>query len=64
MARSKIVMNLLKQCLNHNYHTVKSKLNYCFSYRIYVFGGGHVQKRRFNDTLKIELPDISAMSFD
>ena len=34
------------------------------SYRIYVFGGGHVQKRRFNDTLKIELPDISAVTFD
>ena len=29
-----------------------------------MFGGGHVQKRRFNDTLKIELPEVSAISFD
>jgi len=27
--------------------------------RIYVFGGGQAQRCRFNDTLKLRLPDVT-----
>jgi len=38
---------------------LEEKLTLLSLYRIYVFGGGHSQKKRFNDTIKIELPYVN-----
>lgn len=47
--------------------TRKSKaLPLTLQFRIYIFGGGQIQKKRFNDTVRISLPDFSKSeeSFD
>ena len=33
------------------------------SFRIYLFGGGHAQKMRFSDTVRIQLPKLSDQNF-